>query len=341
MNKNTSYIYLYAANPGALSVLIPVYQYLKEKSERPVWVIENIDYQSDDFIYYQQFEDMFKTEKDLKNKPILIGAQVNTSRTHQIIDQCNTSGMKTFFITDHWKNDHKQFFGGQKVFLPLIIFCIDDYMKNKFINFGIPEHKLEIVGHPSLERTSKTIFSKSDIKTIRNNLNIDKTRMLVSVFLDPVHDDLNNNYGYDEYDVLTFIFDVFSKKNLPEICLIIKVHPRQCKEDILQFVQQHKTIHCIVDQKSDPIELIMVSDKVMGMTSIALMHAIILNKECCSIQINRTQAGIERSDIYLEQLLVEHHDQLYDFICNPQKRLAINFETNSCQKIYDSIRKNK
>ena len=332
-------IYLYAANPGALSVLLPVYQYLKKQSQRPIWVIENLDYQPNDSHYYQCLEDMLNTEKELRNQSVIIGAQVNTSRTHCIIEQCNTSSMKTFFITDHWKNDHTQFFSDQKAFLPLCIFCIDDYMKKRFVDAGIPEHKLKIVGHSALEHTLKQKLSKSEIEKIKNNLNVDNSKMLISIFLDPVHDNLNHGFGYDEYDVLMFIFDLISKKNLPDICLIIKVHPRQHKEKIIQFVEQYGSIQCMVTEKVDPVELILASDKVIGMTSIALMHAAILKKDCCSIQINRTLSGIQRSDIYLEQMLVDSHEQLVDFFNHQQKRFDFNFEKNTCQKIYDIIRK--
>ena len=95
------------------------------------------------------------------------------------------------------------------------------------------------------------------------------------------------------------------------------------------------------DFEIDSFDLARMSEKVLGMTSIMLIHALVLDKPTLSIQISPTEAGKRRSNPYLDKILSQGIDHVEEFLTG---NLIKNEVIPSCifegswDRIYQSLR---
>ena len=132
-------IYIYAPTNGAMSISESFCEFLAKKKEK-----------------YYIVHDIFDLRKIelIDTDRILCGVPVNDyEQNYEVIRFLSEKTDNFFFFLDHWHNSPLNFFdvSNQKRYFPKKIFCIDQYMKIKFIDGGIDEKIIEVLGHASLE----------------------------------------------------------------------------------------------------------------------------------------------------------------------------------------------
>lgn len=289
--------------------------------------------------------------KDIKNKIIekadifLCGIPINNySKNYTTIKYLKNKTKNIYFILDHWHNSYKNFFdkNNNKYYLPKTIFCIDDYMKEKFMKKGFSKDLIIPVGHPVLEDTFLKKYSFEKVKILKNSLNL-KNKKIVTLFLDPIGN-RRSLIGYDENDVIDLVLTCNVNNNFH---FLIKPHPRNDLEKIKNIIslksKNKKNITLFDDKISNlnAFDLVNISDIVLGMTSIMLAHSLAINKKTASLQINPTQKGKMRSNIYFNKILINNKDSLLLFLESndyfKKEILENNIFSNVCEKIFRRI----
>ncbi|MAE84608.1 MAG: hypothetical protein CMB80_17850 [Flammeovirgaceae bacterium] len=213
-------------------------------------------------------------------------------------------------------------------------------MKKSFIDSGIDDEKIEIVGHPALEKTFSDKYSENQIKTLRSKFP-DK-KQIACLFLDPVGK-RKETVGYNELDVIFYCVEGL-RRATDDFTLIIKCHPRNEVGPIRDAIKGKENIFLIENNLDfSPLDLLNLSDKVLGMTSIMLIHSLVLKKPTRSIQINATPAGKLRSNPHLDKVLCKSIDDIEVFFNAKLDKISpissCIFE-GSCARIYKALRKN-
>ena len=132
------------------------------------------------------------------------------------------------------------------------------------------------------------------------------------------------------------VFQKFKTENT----LLIKCHPRtenKIVEKILELFPREKIITSYNLKSMTDNEILNISDKVLGMTSIMLAHALVLDKPTLSIQINPTETGKKRSNYLLNKVLSGTEEEIFSFLKSKVIRknlIDTCIFTESCSKIY-------
>jgi len=151
------------------------------------------------------------------------------------------------------------------------IAVMGDYFKDMFLKKGVPEDKIHVTGLPKFDLTINRCFNKS---VFLQKLGLDSNKKVVSLLTDAAveHRLWTRNQRID------FIKKIISTfKNLPEIQLIIKVHPI---EDMTDYIYLAKTMgyNAIISKEIDLYDVIDSSDAVISGISTAGLESLLFNK---------------------------------------------------------------
>lgn len=314
-------IVLYIVDPGAYKVLSALNTFLKKENHQPFvitegWARESIIEQErlDRFINWDELERFAAT----KNILLIYGAQNNFKRNYEVIDLCQSLSISTLFVFDSWKNYRINFYDSNtgRLYLPDRIAAIDEYCKQSFIDElrdYIPEdynEHVDITGHLAIEESSLYINSIKNAQFNKLKLLYNPENKILNLFImEPIRKDFFEtnrlNPGYDEYTILQYYFNNIHKEDER---VLIKLHPRQNKEDVYLFFTDNLKYekydyHIVGNEKIE--HLLAIADKIYGMTSIALNTAIQAGRNVMSLQIGRTEYGKTLSNPALEEYVIE------------------------------------
>ena len=209
--------------------------------------------------------------------------------------------------------------------------------EQSFIDFGIDEKILEVSGHPALEKTHSDRKELDIPQKLRGHVGSD--HQIITLFIDPIGD-RRNSIGYNEIDVVNLLLAASEK--IEKISIAIKPHPRTESSVIKELTKNCKDVFVVEeDFQIDSFDLARISDKVLGMTSIMLIHALVLQKPTLSIQINPTDAGKRRSNPYLDKILCQGIDHIEEFLkgdFNKNEVIPSCIFEGSWDRIYQSLR---
>ena len=284
-------ILFFTCEPGGAEVLIPVIQEMNEDNAFEVIVLSyglamdrfnkrNILFetinpiQKDDFSIFLTYQpDYIITsatslpQKDMSEKFIWHNAK--------------QSDIPTMAFLDQWQNYDIRFSGTSSneymLYQPDYINCINDIGKQEMIELGFDSNKLLELGQPYLSQLKNTVLV--DKEKIFEQLNLDKDKETVLFVSEAIYENYGNARGYTQYKTLEYLLD--NKEFINNKQIIIKLHP---KDDITKF-DKYKDI-ILIQNEYTSYEMISVSDFIMGMTSIMLIEAYILEKKVLSIQLN-------------------------------------------------------
>jgi UDP-N-acetylglucosamine 2-epimerase len=163
------------------------------------------------------------------------------------------------------------------------------------IQVGLPIDKIVVTGQPYFDWLSNNFATESKKSSAAM-----KKIIFVS---EPISQSYRNYLGYTEktiFNELTSALNEISLKNKIKITVLIKPHPREHSDYFINFVKNNKSenLSFQVVQQSNFLDLINQADIICGMSSMALLEAVILKKNVISIQI-----GLKRESPFILDVL--------------------------------------
>lgn len=373
-------ILLFARDPGGTNTIIPLIEPLKEKGytvrlfgkdtalEKYAHAgLEGMDIiGAIDEISLESIIAFLRSEQ-----PNLIITGTSFDSTEKYIwEAAEQLEIPSFAIIDQWINysarftkdcvaDERNNEGIQRLCVPTKIFVMDDYARQEAIEEGLDPLRIVATGHPHFQALlAKTeSLSSEKIDELRSNLSISRSDIVITYASEPVSQDYADSgsdyWGFTEQTILEEIIDSLKEVSVelarPPV-LVIRLHPRDsvtAYESMLSSLEG-ESIRVIMDRESDPLELISVSDLIIGMSSMFLIEAVIVGKPVLSVLIGLrrenpfvlSRRGIIPSIVKSEELMRELRSAIvenrvsgcsFDMIRNPIQNILEQVETYLCQ----------
>ena len=312
-------ILLYARDPGAANVVIPLYNKLKDASKFEAVLVgkdfslESYKKEGLDFIdvgnkvYDSHSASVFLKEGNFSL--VLTGTTADDYTDRYLWQGAKELGIKSIAVLDQWMNYRTRFELGEpnksskssKLVLPDYICVMDDLAKSEMIKEGIPSKHIVITGQPYFETVKNRIESLSvvDISKFKDKYQIDKD----DIDLVFASEEIESTYGKDYYgytektvlkDLITSLKTICKSTN-KKIYLSIKLHPRnQPNEFEIYRKLSDSNLHIIITKEESRQIVISSADLVIGMTSMFLLEAIVANKPILNVQI-----GLKRENPFV------------------------------------------
>ena len=285
-------VFIYAEDPGAANFLLPIIHKLnKLKIKTKVFAESQAK-----LIFKKNFINCNKILKKKINfstaKIILIGTSENKkSLLKKIIKEGKKKNIPTFGIVDAAMNLQQRFFINKKnrlIYLPDYLFVNDDYTKDQYVKIGIDKSRIYNFGSPHYQNIKNIFFNlkknkKSNTRIkINNNIN-NKSFKIYSFFSEGLYKTYAFQKTRTERVLEKFIKIRQKIKNHPY--LIFKPHPKDKKKDYKKYLKYFDAIFL----KGNSIDLIYISDAIIGLTSMVMTEAVILGKPTFSIICNKKE----------------------------------------------------
>jgi hypothetical protein len=291
-------ILLFSCEPGGAEVIIPVARLLAQTGDYNVTVtgygyaIERFERQG---LPYTLVEKIGKNDIFFLNRftPDLVITSATSDPAKDMSEKhlwhlSRKAGIKTIALLDQWQNYSLRFSGveeqEQLAYLPDAINCIDEIGKKEMIKEGFDGNILYPLGQPYLDRI-KLNANKLVPAVIRDSLNIGQDEEVILFVSEAIQEYYGAERGYNQYDALrAFLKGI---KPASGSLILVKLHP---KDDITKFKRiqadfpQHRLL--FISNEFSPLECIIISNMVFGMTSIMLIEAYIIGKPVVSVQPN-------------------------------------------------------
>lgn len=289
-------VLFFTCEPGGAEVLIPVIQAISKDQNFDVIILTYslaIDRLQKKRIIFQEISPICKNDFsifELYSPDVIVTSA--TSLPHKDLSEkylwhnAKQKNIPTIAFLDQWQNYAMRFSGvsdnERLIFQPDYINCINDIGKKEMLKLGFNPSKLLKFGHPYLS-TIKKETENINIHDLKNKLNIGDEYVFLFVS-EAIKENYQNMRGYDQYKTLKLFLKFVSIENKQSI-ILIKLHP---KDDLTLFktiLNKYTDLKVIVIQNElNSLEVIMLSDFVVGMTSIMLIEALILGKKVFSYQ---------------------------------------------------------
>ncbi|KJU82074.1 hypothetical protein MBAV_005729 [Candidatus Magnetobacterium bavaricum] len=224
-------------------------------------------------------------------------------------DWAKLNNIPSIALLDQWQNYKERFSGPVHdqilKYIPDAICVMDDSAMKGMVKDGIPENHIFITGHPALANIRRKIkdVDETAIKNIRDRLGITSDKRLIVFISEPFSHSKSDKEGFTELSILREVF-AYLRKRLEsinglqnDISFIVKLHPKEyiegfkgIKDDFPDVMEIIKPLFLKYEITKE--ELLIVSDLVLGMSSILLMEAIVMGLPAVSLQI-----GAKRVDL--------------------------------------------
>jgi hypothetical protein len=285
-------VFIYAEDPGAANFLLPIiYRLNKLKIKTKVFAESQAK-----LIFKKNFINCNKISKKKINfltaKIILIGTSENKkSLLRKIVKEGKKKHIPVFGIVDAAMNLQERFFINKKnkfIYLPDYLFVNDEYTKDQYIKIGIDRSRIYNFGSPHYQNIKNIYFnlkknkkSKTRIK-INNNIN-NKNFKIYSFVSEGLYKTRASKKTRTEIVLEQFIKIKQKIKDHPY--LIFKPHPKDKKKDYKKYLKYFDAIFL----KGNSIDLIHISDAIIGLTSMVMTEAVILGKPTFAIICDRKE----------------------------------------------------
>lgn len=217
------------------------------------------------------------------------------------------AGITSFAVLDQWTNYRLRLISegddptadrpASDLILPSFFFIMDDFARKEMCALGIDRERLLVSGQPFFDYVRKTGdgVATAEIDELRCKLTGTEDG-LVFVFasqpLASVHrmnGMAEDHWGYTEETILQEVVKCLSKlteEMSVNVTLVIRMHPKDepgVYDDILATCPS--SINVVVDRETDSNLLLKSADLIIGIFSMILLEAAILDRRFISVQI--------------------------------------------------------
>lgn len=303
------------------------------------------------FLEKFEFEDILNFVRLQKPDFIVTGTSAEDFTEKYIWMSCRELNIPCFAILDQWVNYGVRFskYKASEIeiynknkdhsFMPSKICVMDNFAKQKMIGEGIDADKIVVTGHPYFDWISNEFTKKN------NNLCCIKNKILF--VSEPIYKTFGGYLGYTEKSIFIELVDaleIICSKNSIQIEYAIKLHPREDLQNFANLINSLKSnfVKFEVIQEFNFLKILNNFEIICGMSSMALLEAVILKKNVISIQIGLNKEspfildnlGILKSIKNKEDLIAKLESVLVD-----KKRIQcdFNFVQNAIKNVIAEI----
>jgi hypothetical protein len=212
-------------------------------------------------------------------------------------------GIPSLAVLDQWQNYSLRFSGPgvheYLAFMPSVIAVMDEGVRRQMVAEGIPAEKVWVSGHPRFDRLRefRATTQKEICRRRLAELGVETDGWVVIFVSEPASRFFAGEEGYDEcgtLDQVLIALDQVAQRSPRRLSAIVKHHPRNLPEDFadLRFPtgEAALAVHHLTSQ-IDPWTLLLAADLVVGMISILLVDAVLLEVPTVSVQIGARNPG--------------------------------------------------
>ena len=298
-------ILLCASDAGGIKNIASLISRLQDKKYLPI-LVTNIDHLGIfsklgvEILSSEHINSEYAVEELIKKiQPIAI--MCGTSRyicaDRFMIAAANRLCIKSFVVLDEWYGYAIRFTNekGELAYLPSVICCQDEQAKMEAKAEGIPAQILKVTGNPALSyltKMAKQFFQKkpdvlSFLKPYQKFFFVTFLSETYAVDFGEAQGEVGrfgSHLGYTEKTVCEDIISVLENSE-HKIVLIEKLHPETVGKDFIK--SNHRNIVRFTVKHIDLWRLLLLSDLVIGMRSMALLESCILGRPTVSYQPGR------------------------------------------------------
>ena len=196
------------------------------------------------------------------------------STENDLFEWANNNNRKSVLVIEHWTNLSQRLNRIKKVGVPNEIWVNDNWCKEELIKLNVLSSKISVVGNPVLEKITK---GNKKPATEFNQL------IFISEEMNSELINLNDNYGFNEFDVIHSI--IHNKPN--DLPVEIKLHPSE-KADKYQSILDQPNVKILNVAKDD----LPFSACYIGMNSILLLELALKGEKVYTFRPNATNEFI-------------------------------------------------
>ena len=215
------------------------------------------------------------------------------------------AGIASFAVLDQWTNYRLRLIPEEdtgsatagKLIVPSFLFIMDEFARKEMCALGIDRERLVVTGQPFFDYIRKTggRFAASEIEELRRRLAGDQGGLVFVFASQPIASLHRQNgmaedyWGYTEKTVLRSVVACLGKlaeELAVKVTLVLRLHPKDepdAYQDVLTTCSS--SIKLVRDRETDSSLLLQAADLVIGMFSMVLLEAAILERRFISVQI--------------------------------------------------------
>jgi hypothetical protein len=306
--KDFHKVYFQASDPGAFSIMEPVFEAGVFAGIDCEWILEgwcaSAKFGKMDFTTGLDFIEK-NSWADFSGSCILQGTRVDYKREREWIDFARKTKLYSIVFFDYWHNYSKNFYDPEasRMHLPDKIWIMDELadgelkreLERLIDRKCLPD--IEIVGHPGIEKIKTEIenFSQEKLLALKNRYNPSNKKVIL-LALEPLRkDNRAENIAFDEFDVIRRFFRELDRENVKAL---VRPHPRQSLEEIAPLADREAKMAGVEYEyvgNDSMNDLLAVSDEVIGTTSTTLVIALKLGIPIKSLMPGAGPEVIEKS----------------------------------------------
>ena len=244
-----------------------------------------------------------KTRPDL----ILTGTSSEDFTERHLWKAAERVGITSFAVLDQWTNYRLRLIseGGNpmngavssELIVPSYFFIMDEFAKEEMCALGIDRNKLVVSGQPFFDYIRKTgdKVTPQKVEELRRELTESDGGQVFVFASQPIASIHRQNgmpedyWGYTEETVLNSVvktLSIVTRDLATEVTLVLRLHPKDEVEAYKGVVGTlPSSIKVVVDRGTDSNLLLKASDLIIGMFSMLLLEAAILERPFISVQI--------------------------------------------------------
>ena len=244
-----------------------------------------------------------KTRPDL----IVTGTSSEDFTERHLWKAAERAEITSFAVLDQWTNyrlrlisegsDPMNERATSELIVPSFFFIMDEFARKEMCALGIDREKLVVSGQPFFDYIRKTgdKFTTQEIEKLRRELTGSEDGHVFVFASQPIASIHRKNgmaedyWGYTEETVLKSVVKCLSKlteEMAIKVTLVLRLHPKD-ESNVYQnaLATLPNSIKVVVDRETDSSLLLKASDLIIGMFSMLLLEAAILERRFISVQI--------------------------------------------------------
>lgn len=217
---------------------------------------------------------------------VLAGTSLEATHELEILKAAGDTDIPTMALIDSWTNYRERFEDADgNLVLPDAVATPDERAAEEAAEAGLPADRIYVAGQPALDALARAAeaWSRDEERRVRRRLGVETEDRLVTFFGQPMADmhppGSGRHRGYDEGDAFDLLGRLVEMSPLDPV-VAARPHPREAPG-------KYRSLSDIPPKQVAAVtyeDLILASDLVAGMTSIALVHAIVADRPVLSLQ---------------------------------------------------------